>query len=213
MKTYASEISETMELLKRTKTHSQGLSQVITCRGCAKASRDDGSWNKRTIPHRKTEFVCHVCFAGTRRPWREEFLLSEKARFGTVHTPRGYPTTDLDVMHIRERLQREVRKRSSRTGVTYLKTLLPYVYFPLSHGQIRVLDLLPGKGDSDLCCTVKHIDLKAAEVSKYEALSYCWEGADEEKMTIWIEDCAFGVPQSLFVALNCVRDPWISRTF
>lgn len=191
---------------------SQGLSQVIACHGCQRRGPDDGSWNKRTIPYRPTEFVCHVCFAGTRQPWREEFLLSEKAKFGTVQTPSGYPDTELDVMHRQKLLQRDEQRRSQSAVAMYRKTLLPYVHSPLHKGQIRVLDILPGEDESDVCCAVKHVDLEATEGGEYDALSYHWERVDEEQKTIWIEGCAFAVSQSLFAALKCLRDPKIPRT-
>lgn len=154
------------------------------------------------------------CLLRRRKTALERRVLAVREGKIRNRAPRGYPTTELDGIHVQERLRHyeECQVRDRSTGVTYPRTSMPYAYLPLSQGQIRVLGILPGEENSGICCTVEHIDLGTDQAPKYEALSYCWEGPNEEK-TIWIEGCRFTVSKSLFEVMNCLHYPQITRTF
>jgi hypothetical protein len=47
-----------------------------------------------------------------------------------------------------------------------------YKYEPLETGHIRLLELLPGRADDELRCSLNHVSLD--ESPEYRAISYCW---------------------------------------
>jgi hypothetical protein len=177
-------------------------------------SRDDGSWNKWTDPDGVAYHVCHICFTSPRRQWREEFSLYEKASFGTIHMPRGFPVTRTDLEHRPGFVQRYLGGQVPEGGTlqSYQKTEQPYTYSRLHKNQIRILTILPAETNDDLCCNLRHVDIDAAKSLKYEALSYRWEESPETPQTIWIDGCTFVVSHSLFVAMSSLRSSKRSRS-
>ncbi|KAH7093252.1 heterokaryon incompatibility protein-domain-containing protein [Paraphoma chrysanthemicola] len=85
-----------------------------------------------------------------------------------------------------------------------------YIYSPLSSKtSIRLLNLLPGRGDVIEC---EILECSVDNPTSYQALSYSW-GSDENSKTI---ACAgkqyLRVRSNLYHALWFIRDPTISKT-
>jgi hypothetical protein len=83
----------------------------------------------------------------------------------------------------------------------------------LQPGSIRLLRLLPSKGDlKNIRCELFEYDLeKSDQVTRpYEALSYVW-GSEDTPQTIIIGDQRFKVTQNLHTALLRLQDHSIPR--
>jgi hypothetical protein len=128
--------------------------------------------------------------------------------------PRGFPVTKTDLEHRPGFVQRYLGGQVPEGGTSqsYQKTEQPYIYSRLHENQIRLLTILPGETNEDLCCILKHVDIDAAKSLKYEALSYRWEESPETPQTIWIDGCTFVVSHSLFVAMSSLRSSKLSRS-
>ncbi|KAH8743709.1 heterokaryon incompatibility protein-domain-containing protein [Hyaloscypha sp. PMI_1271] len=70
--------------------------------------------------------------------------------------------------------------------------------------QFRILDLLPGSGDSDIECELRVSSI--AESEKYEALSYVW-GDSPHRINVTISLDTISITQSLYNALRRLRYP------
>jgi hypothetical protein len=89
-----------------------------------------------------------------------------------------------------------------------------FQYQPLSsHNSIRLLTLLPGKGNAKLTFTLCAVEILSGALSKasYEALSYTW-GDPSQKCEVWCAGSPFMVTESLYEALSYLRHPDRSRT-
>lgn len=74
---------------------------------------------------------------------------------------------------------------------------------------IRVIDLLPGTGDSQIECQLRHVSL--LDNPAYEAISHCW-GVDPPSETIQCDRLPLLITKSLHGALHQFRDPDRVRT-
>jgi hypothetical protein len=76
--------------------------------------------------------------------------------------------------------------------------------------EIRLLSLLPGGKDDDICCRISHADLNnLTDSSSYEALSYCWGDKLKQRLiTIEAEGQSLSemiITENLFLALAHLR--------
>jgi len=79
-----------------------------------------------------------------------------------------------------------------------------YAYQPLrNNGEIRLLELLPGKGDMPLQGAIYHVSLE--NPGEFLALSYVW-GAATKLFTLSTPGGNIYITLSLDSALRCVRD-------
>ena len=89
------------------------------------------------------------------------------------------------------------------------KPISGYLYRPLAaHGSIRLLQLEPGSGSSELRGTITQALLNQNE--RFEALSYVW-GSEEKPRSIQISNGKIQITQSLYSALMRLRRPNRSR--
>jgi hypothetical protein len=89
-----------------------------------------------------------------------------------------------------------------------------FQYQPLpSQNSVRLLTLMPGKGDTKVVFTLSSAELMpAARVEVYyEALSYTW-GDPAQKREVWCSSTPFFVTVSLYEALCHLRHPDRTRT-
>jgi hypothetical protein len=80
----------------------------------------------------------------------------------------------------------------------------PYEALPLSHGQIRVLEVAAASGDEIVECTMKRISLLDDPVPAYETISYCW-GPPRDPSTIKLNGYLTPVPASSEAAVRRMR--------
>jgi hypothetical protein len=80
----------------------------------------------------------------------------------------------------------------------------PYEALPLSHGQIRVLEVAAASGDEIVECTMRRISLLGDPVSAYETISYCW-GPPRDPSTIKLNGYLTPVPASSEAAVRRMR--------
>ncbi|KAI4918631.1 hypothetical protein J4E90_003018 [Alternaria incomplexa] len=85
----------------------------------------------------------------------------------------------------------------------------PYEALPLSHEEIRVLEVAPGSGDDMIKCKMKRISLRTwrvrtRHVRAYETISYCW-GAPRDPSTIELNGHLTPVPASSEAAVRRMR--------
>ncbi len=88
-----------------------------------------------------------------------------------------------------------------------------YIYSPLSHGSIRLLQLLPRREDpKNIRCKIFEYSLRNLDSPShlYEALSYVW-GSEDQPESIIIADQPFKVTRNLYKALLHLQDHGISR--
>ncbi|OCK86316.1 HET-domain-containing protein, partial [Lepidopterella palustris CBS 459.81] len=86
----------------------------------------------------------------------------------------------------------------------------PHSYRPLSGQDIRLIQLLPGKGNDAIQCNINHVSL--GDNVEYEALSYCW-GDNRPEAEIYCDNGRLGVTKNLYSALCHLRHNDIRRTF
>ncbi|KAI0459249.1 heterokaryon incompatibility protein-domain-containing protein [Xylaria acuta] len=81
----------------------------------------------------------------------------------------------------------------------------------LSNNQthIRLLELLPGRRDEPVKCSLAEVALN--EVPSYEALSYVW-GDPNDTVIVLINNTIFYITKNLHLALLRIRDPKSNRT-
>lgn len=100
------------------------------------------------------------------------------------------------------------------------RLLQPYEYRPLRSGpnNIRLLQILPGKGNSEIFCQVFQYTLRIEKAfGLYEALSYVW-GDSTDPQQVWVKNAEdehyriFSVTRNLYAALRRLRDPDLPRT-
>lgn len=86
----------------------------------------------------------------------------------------------------------------------------PDIYTSLdkSRGQIRLLHLLPGDVDDEICCTLEVVSLD--DVPDYEALSYVW-GSPNQLTHIKFDGHTFQVRKNLRRALTGIRRVYSER--
>jgi hypothetical protein len=83
-------------------------------------------------------------------------------------------------------------------------------YQPLEQSdEIRVLDLMPGVGNSEVECKIRHAQL--SDNPDYEAVSYCWGDANDI-CHIHSDDCEIQVTRNLYNFLLCYRYTDRTRT-
>jgi hypothetical protein len=90
------------------------------------------------------------------------------------------------------------------TTLTIASSPSPYEALPLSHGQIRVLEVAAASGDEIAECTMKRISLLDDPVPAYETISYCW-GAPRDPSTIKLNGYLTPVPASSEAAVRRMR--------
>lgn len=101
-----------------------------------------------------------------------------------------------------------------------IQPLQAYKYRPIRPGpnNIRLLQILPGTGDTDIFCQVFQYTLRTEKAfGLYEALSYVWgDSADPHQIRVKNpEDDYYGtfsVTKNLFAALLRLRDADLPRT-
>jgi hypothetical protein len=77
-----------------------------------------------------------------------------------------------------------------------------YVYRPLGDGEVRLIELHPGKGKDAVKCNIRHVSLK--DNPSYEALSYCW-GDPTRDFEISCNTALLNVTSNLLLALSHLR--------
>ncbi|KAI4607255.1 hypothetical protein J4E83_009711 [Alternaria metachromatica] len=80
----------------------------------------------------------------------------------------------------------------------------PYEALPLSHGEIRVLEVAPSRGRGIVKCTMKRISLINNPVPIYETISYCW-GPLRAQSTMRLNGHRIRVPASSEAAVRRMR--------
>lgn len=88
----------------------------------------------------------------------------------------------------------------------------PYNYEPLPNKtHIRLLIVNPGTGEDDLSGSMKTVDLDAAGMDSFDAISYTW-GSDEKDQFILIDGRSLSITTSLKETLLQTRLPDRPRT-
>ncbi|KAL8646965.1 MAG: hypothetical protein Q9226_006629, partial [Calogaya cf. arnoldii] len=124
------------------------------------------------------------CFAGMR--------IAEEGAYGLVHAGAASLPNSTSISHL-------VTRRfiiATNTIITifqvnycastiFSSAMAPYQYQPLDPEAktIRLLRLLPGSFEDDICVSLKTAVLRERRIPKYEALSYAW-GSKEEPVNI-----------------------------
>ncbi|KAH6639674.1 heterokaryon incompatibility protein-domain-containing protein [Boeremia exigua] len=120
-------------------------------------------------------------------------------------------------------LHRQISRSKNDDDMTSLNTdrlLQPYAYRPLRSGlnNIRLLQILPGTGSTEIFCQVFQYTLRIEKAfGLYEALSYVWGDASDPQQ-IWVKNaedehyCTFMVTRNLYGALHRLRDADLPRT-
>lgn len=89
-----------------------------------------------------------------------------------------------------------------------------YSYAPLADQHIRVLDLLPGSPESEICVRINPVNLNLENPPKYEALSYTW-GIPASNHHVFVDTeqdrQIFPVTENLYTALKYLRHPILLR--
>ncbi|KAI4941406.1 hypothetical protein J4E86_010438 [Alternaria arbusti] len=80
----------------------------------------------------------------------------------------------------------------------------PYEALPLSHGEIRVLEVAPSRGRGIVKCTMKRISLLDNPVPVYETISYCW-GPPRARSIMRLNGHRIRVPASSEAAIKRMR--------
>ena len=90
-----------------------------------------------------------------------------------------------------------------------------YQYHKLRNQEVRLLDLLPGRFEDEICCFLRPVKLDPERPPTYHALSYAW-GNPERTTSITIvshtKQYKFGVTENLYTALQHLRFQDTSRT-
>jgi len=79
----------------------------------------------------------------------------------------------------------------------------PFAYKPLAHGQIRLLELLPGTSSGVIECRLYYGAIE--NLPRYEALSYAWGDESSPQLQIFIDKKLFLVKDNLKEALERFR--------
>ena len=87
----------------------------------------------------------------------------------------------------------------------------PLQYESLGNGEIRVLELHPGTGESTLYGSLKNVSLTASPVEKYTALSYTWGSEMQTHYPMIINGQVYRVRENLWSALLAFRFRETSR--
>ena len=182
--------------------------QAIECETCERKGWDDGSWSKWTepAPGNSTHHVCQRCLSSPRSCWKDFFSLCQKSGVGTVHLPYSEQSSAPELKELCIASYQQPEEISEEEQ--YQKHQDLFEHSPLGHDQIRLLSLLPGRGD--LLCTIEHADLNSA-AAQYEALSYCWGSIEQPRRIIWINGYPTEVLWNLYGALTQLRKPTIKR--
>ena len=86
---------------------------------------------------------------------------------------------------------------------TDIVPMFRYTAFPDNYDYIRLLDILPGKGDDVLQCSTVHVH-RAESDDTYEPISYSW-GKSMTKETIICDGHQLPIMASLAIALRRFR--------
>ncbi|KAH8742593.1 heterokaryon incompatibility protein-domain-containing protein [Diaporthe sp. PMI_573] len=70
--------------------------------------------------------------------------------------------------------------------------------------EIRVIDILPGNGDEELSCLIRHVSL--FDDPQFDAISYCW-GGQAPSRPILCDGLSQLITENLHDALRCFRSP------
>ncbi|CAH0058538.1 unnamed protein product [Clonostachys solani] len=88
-------------------------------------------------------------------------------------------------------------------------TALQYSTLGVGNAEIRLLDIAPGDGDEEICCSLSVVSLNSHP--QFEALSYVW-GDDSIKKDVTVDGSYHPVTVNLESALRDLRSPSKRRT-